>query len=142
LHLLFCREQGISLSDKRSHRRPVCIGVRAPFRPTALSSALNRLLFSLDVLSFPSFLTGLLRILWGRKIGERLRRDHKLGGGSLDLTVSFQSFRDAYNQLTSMYNIVRKRSDIVAKVLSIISLNISFRRSLSERILVLWNDWF
>jgi hypothetical protein len=39
-----------------------------------------------------------------------------------------------------LYNIVRKRSDTVAKVLSTIPLNISFRRTLSENNLVLWND--
>jgi hypothetical protein len=41
---------------------------------------------------------------------------------------------------TSLYNIVQKRSDTVAKVLSTVPLNISFRRSLSENNLVLWND--
>jgi hypothetical protein len=40
----------------------------------------------------------------------------------------------------SLYNIVRKRSGTVAKVLSTVPLNISFCRSLSENNLVLWND--
>jgi hypothetical protein len=43
-------------------------------------------------------------------------------------------------QYPSLFNIVQKRSDTVAQVLSTIPLSISFRRSLSENNLVLWND--
>jgi hypothetical protein len=44
------------------------------------------------------------------------------------------------HQYSSMYNIVRKKSDTVAKVLSATPLNISFRTYLAGNKLVLWNN--
>jgi hypothetical protein len=43
-------------------------------------------------------------------------------------------------QYSSLYNIVRRKSDTIANVLSAIPLNVSFRRYLEGNNLTLWND--
>jgi hypothetical protein len=45
-----------------------------------------------------------------------------------------------HHQYPSLYNIVRKKSDTIAKVLSTTPLNISFHRYLTGNNLVLWNN--
>jgi hypothetical protein len=40
----------------------------------------------------------------------------------------------------SLYNIVRKKSDTIEKVLSDVPLNVSFRKYLTRNNLMLWND--
>jgi hypothetical protein len=44
------------------------------------------------------------------------------------------------HQYPTLYNIVRRKSDTIAKVLSAAPLSISFRRYLSDNNLILWNN--
>jgi hypothetical protein len=44
------------------------------------------------------------------------------------------------HQYPTLYNIIRRKSDTVAKVLSVAPLSISFRRYLSANNLILWNN--
>jgi hypothetical protein len=54
-----------------------------------------------------------------------------------DKWLGSYSFQQQYS---SLYNIVRRKSDTIANVLSAIPLNVSFRRYLEGNNLTLWND--
>lgn len=54
-----------------------------------------------------------------------------------DVWIGNVSFQQKY---PSLYNIVRKKNDIVASVLSSVPLNVSFRRSLQDNDLRNWNE--
>ena len=84
------------------------------------------------------FWSGLMRVKpeflrWGK---------FKLGNGSLirfweDTWLGNEPLK---NQYPALYNIVRKKSDLVSSVLSSIPLNISFRRSLVANNLLSWHQ--
>ena len=61
---------------------------------------------------------------------------NKSGFGK-DVWIGTVSFQQKY---PSLYNIVRKKNDIVAYVLSSVPLNVSFRRSLQDNNLRNWNE--
>jgi hypothetical protein len=54
-----------------------------------------------------------------------------------DKWIGNHAFKDQY---PSLYNIVRRKSDTIAKVLNRVPLNVSFRRQLTGNNLVLWHN--
>jgi hypothetical protein len=71
---------------------------------------------------------------------------HRFGSFHLNNGEQIRIWKDKWlvnysfqQQYSFLYNIVRKKSDRVAQVLSTIPLNIAFRRFLTGNNLVLWN---